>query len=147
MDGRPLRKAERPPRPRAPLPCLARRWGAVRGTWLIHLANLVLRWQPVHVAREDDSGTARYLMRDAIRQAIRGHQGQLKAIRTTAAQRATHGRARATSTPLDEALCHQGAIKVQSTYPWPREGDLDPLVLVVDEEWVPDEGRNQADNQ
>ena len=147
MDGRPLRKAERTPRPRAPLPCLARRWGAVRGTWLIHLANLVLRWQPVHVAREDDSGTARYLMRDAIRQAIRGHQGQLKAIRTTAAQRATHGRARATSTPLDEALCHQGAIKVQSTYPWPRDGDLDPLVLVVDEEWVPDEGRTQADNQ
>jgi hypothetical protein len=39
LDRRPLRKTKRPPRPRPPLPCLARRWGAVRGSWLIHLAN------------------------------------------------------------------------------------------------------------
>ena len=39
LDRRPLRKTKRPPRPRPPLPCLARRWGAVRGSRLIHLAN------------------------------------------------------------------------------------------------------------
>jgi hypothetical protein len=39
LDRRPLRKTKRPPRPRPPLPGLARRWGAVRGSWLIHLAN------------------------------------------------------------------------------------------------------------
>ena len=39
LDRRPLRKTKRPPRPRPPLPGLARRWGAVRGSRLIHLAN------------------------------------------------------------------------------------------------------------
>ena len=57
----------------------------------MHLANLLLRWQPVHVARDDDGGTARD--------------------------------------------------------PGARDGDLDPLVLIMDEDWVPDEGRNQAGPQ
>jgi hypothetical protein len=57
----------------------------------VHLANLLLRWQPVHVARDDDGGTARD--------------------------------------------------------PGARDGDLDPLVLVMDEDWVPVEGRKQAGPQ
>ena len=57
----------------------------------VHLANLLLRWQPMHVARDDDGGTARD--------------------------------------------------------PGARDGDLDPFVLVMGEDWVPDEGRNQAGPQ